>query len=101
MVGENWQMDSATVLADCNCGLAAKKRKRRKKKTRFRTKPRTELFSSSPTFDLSFPFHVLLRLLRFFAAKKASRIANNGPRLATGRANVRTLSIAGDEIQPL
>jgi hypothetical protein len=28
------------------------------------------LFSSSPTFDLSSPFYVLLRLLRIFAAKK-------------------------------
>jgi hypothetical protein len=73
-VGENWQLDSATVLADCNCGLAAKKRKRRKKNN-----PSHEaadgLFFSSPTFDLSFPFYVLLRLLRFFAAKKASRFA--------------------------
>src|SRR4026209_2628174 len=97
MVGENWQMDSATVLADCNCGLAAKKRKRRKKKTRFRTKPRTELFSSSPTFDLSFPFYVLLRLLRFFAAKKVSRFANYGLRLATGRANCSDLQYSDDE----
>jgi hypothetical protein len=49
--------------------LAAKKRKRRKK-----SNPSYEvakrLILLAPTFAISFPFYMLLRLLRFFAAKK-------------------------------
>jgi hypothetical protein len=67
--------------------LAAKKRKRRKKYNSSH-EAADGIILLPPTFGLSFPFFVLLRLLRFFAAKKASRFANNGHRAASGLCGV-------------
>jgi hypothetical protein len=55
--------------------LAAKKRKKRKKSNPSYEAANRILFLP-PTLDLSVHFFVLLRLLRFFAAKSEPVIAN-------------------------